>query len=595
MSRLRIFASTPVLAAFAVVSCATSGARDGRDSTGSTDGGASTNETPSLGDATTGGLGIEACTRCEDFPATPVIDDGAPSNAPDVFGAPESGAASGGPCLAEPEIGALFPTNWLRPRFRWIAAPGQTLFELRVHADVQIHDLVVYTRASNWIMPKAMWTALAAHVVDQPITVTVRASDGTTPPARGTQGSFSIAPVSAEGSMVYWATTAFDSNAQNTKLEGFHVGDETVTSALTTSQVAQKVRATWGQSLKDQTTQVQCIGCHTSTPDGKYAAFTAQWPWPNALASVVEGSVGASPDFITPGALSALSPNANGAYSQPDVQRNMLGIQSYSKGHWRTGDRIAVSTRGSAWYRASATDQGAATGVLSELVWFDLEAPSDARGVAWDVIARQGDARSAAAPSFSHDGARIAYASTDTGAEDGRMGKGASDLAVVPYGDRAGGAATKLAGASEPSFEEYYPAFSADDALIAFNRVPAGSTMYNQPLAEVYVVPSAGGTAVRLKANDPVACTGRVSPGVQNTWPKWAPVAKRAADGKTYHWVVFSSTRGGTHSQLYVTAVVQDGATLTTYPSIYLWNQNEAAHNLVPAWDVFEIPASPPK
>ena len=92
-----------------------------------------------------------------------------------------------------------------------------------------------------------------------------------------------------------------------------------------------------------------------------------------------------------------------------------------------------------------------------------------------------------------------------------------------------------------------------------------------------------------------MACTGRTSPGVQNTWPKWAPEAARAADGKTYHWLVFSSTRGGPRSQLYVTAVVKDGDTLTSYPAIYLWNQDPASHNLVPAWDVFEIPTGPIK
>jgi hypothetical protein len=589
---LLALASVPILTPLVATSCANASTRDlfSGNGEGGTSGG---NAGPTLGGGDGGAIGAHACTRCDDFPAAPIFDPGAPPGAPDVFGAPDGSA--GGPCLVEPEMGALFPPNWLRPRFRYVPAAGQTLFEIRVHADAEVNDLVVYTNASSWTMPRAMWEALAAHAVGQPIHVTVRGSDGHAAPARGTEGSFSIAPVPAKGSMVYWATTAFDSNAQNTKLQGFHVGEETVIDALTTSQVKQKVRATWGASLTDRTTQVQCIGCHTSTPDGKYAAFTAQWPWPNALASVAASDVGSAPDFMTPGALSALSPNAQGAYSQPEVQKVMLGIQTYSRAHWSPGDRIAITTRGSAWYRTGPSDPGSATGVVAQLAWFDLEAPSDAKGVAWDYIARDGDSRSAAAPSFSHDGTRIAYASTDTGAEDGRMGKGASDIAVVPYAARAGGSATRLTGASESGYEEYYPAFSADDSLIAFNRVPAGTSMYNQPMAEVFVVPSGGGAALRLAANDPVACAGRTSPGVQNTWPKWAPEAARAADGKTYHWLVFSSTRGGARSQLYVTAVVKDGDTLTSYPAIYLWNQDPASHNLVPAWDVFEIPTGPIK
>src|SRR5215471_1840497 len=49
------------------------------------------------------------CTGpCTDFPAAPVIDGGAPSNSPSIFGAAGTGA-DGGPCLLEPAIGALFP------------------------------------------------------------------------------------------------------------------------------------------------------------------------------------------------------------------------------------------------------------------------------------------------------------------------------------------------------------------------------------------------------------------------------------------------------------------------------------------------------
>jgi hypothetical protein len=269
----------------------------------------------------------------------------------------------------------------------------------------------------------------------------------------------------------------------------------------------------------------------------------------------------------------------------------MLGIQAFSKAHYAAGDRIVVTTQGSAWYHASPTDMtGVSTGVVAKLMWFDLETTSMASGTGFGEIARMGDSNSAAAPSWSHDGKNIVYASTDTGAEDGRMGKGASDLVVVPYNNKQGGPVTKVNGASDPGFEEYYPAYSADDSLIAFNRVPQGQSMYIAPNAEVLVVPAGGGTATRLKANDPAACSGMASPGVQNTWPKWAPVAP-AANGKTYHWLIFSSTRaGGGKAQLYVTGVVQSGANLETFPAIYLWNQEPTLNNLIPAWDIFKIP-----
>lgn len=592
--RVRAWASGLLLAGCVCTGCATS--------VHSTPAGAGSG--PDAGALQLGGdsgvaSSVGTCNPCTDFPSSPVIDANTPSNAPALFGAATAGSTTGGPCLLEPETGALFPNNWLRPRFKLAPAGSENLFEIRLHVSGEQNDLVVYTTSQTWTMPKAMWTQLAGHIQDRPIAMTVRGLDSTSSsptPALGSSGTFTIAPVSANGAMVYWATTAFDNSAMDTQLRGFHVGEESSVSALQTTQVQQKVRATWGasgSSLKDQTTQVQCIGCHTSTPDGENVAFTAQWPWPNALASVADMMQGQIPPFLTKAAQSNLSPNVNGAYATGDVQRYMLGIQTFSKAHYAPGDRIVVTTQGSSWYRTSPTDTGAATGVVAKLMWFDLETSSTSSGTGFGEIPRTGDTNSAAAPSWSHDGKSIVYASTDTGAEDGRMGQGASDLAIVPYGDRQGGPVTKVAGASDTAYEEYYPAFSADDSLIAFNRVPAGKSMYIQPDAEVFIVPAGGGAATRLKANDPVACSGATSPGVQNTWPKWSP-ATSMANGKTYHWLIFSSTRaGGGKAQLFATAVVQNGSTLETYPAIYLWNQDATAHNLIPAWDVFQIPAAP--
>jgi hypothetical protein len=118
--------------------------------------------------------------------------------------------------------------------------------------------------------------------------------------------------------------------------------------------------------------------------------------------------------------------------------------------------------------------------------------------------------------------------------------------------------------------------------------------MYNQADAEVFVIPASGGTATRLAANDPPACAGLTSPGVTNSWPKWAPEAT-TVNGKTYYWVIFSSTRGETHKpQLYVTGVVVSGDQVETHAALYLWNQPADESNHTPAWDVFKIPPAPP-
>ncbi len=145
-----------------------------------------------------------------DFPAQPIIDAGAPAGSPALFGG-APGAPSGGPCLAEPQIGTLFPNNWLRPRFTWIPAGSENLFELRLTAQNQSNALVVYTTASSWTMPANVWAALSQHTVDAPIAVTVRGATYasgslSSGPELGSSGAVRVAPVSAPGAIVYWTS-----------------------------------------------------------------------------------------------------------------------------------------------------------------------------------------------------------------------------------------------------------------------------------------------------------------------------------------------------------------------------------------------------
>jgi hypothetical protein len=624
-----------------------------------------------------------ATSPCKDFPSAPAFEGKAPMDAPMMFGDAGTGSATGGPCLAEPADGALYPKNWLRPRVLWLPATGQTLFEVRVHADGEANDYVVYTDQTTWTMPLATWQSIAymggansidGTLVGKTLTVTVRgmsATGGT--PAISNSATFTIAPAIADGALIYWTTSSFAITATNTTLQGFHVGDEGTTTALTANQVVQPVRAqpVDGGGLNPAAYNgVYCVGCHTATPDGQYVSFTSQWPWATALASVATGpdasAVGSPPPWLTTGAVSNLSPNINGYYAPPSVNQVMMGIQTFSPAHYTTGDRKLVAALGAAWNQTEAQiladAAGSPTGVVSQLLWVDLEWPgalptgmaynpwssgmltsplplavpctgvgcatSSASAGGWGLIARTGDTRSAGGPSWSHDvdgTDAIAYGSTNLGTKDGRMDcelSGAtctSDVYVVPYNNGAGGAAAALPGASDPTQSEYYPSWSPDDKLIAFNRVPTGVSMYNEPQADIYVVPyngGMGGTATALQSNNPVACTGAMPHAVQNTWPKWAPnplssnpdggagvPTPQVVDGKTYYWITFSSTRSPTsppdplngnkrRQQIYVAGVVVDNTTqaITTYAPIYLWNQDFTVNNLIPAWGEFTIP-----
>lgn len=489
-------------------------------------------------------------TLYSDFPSNPILDDTQappPSNAPALFGAPDAGTSSGGPCLVEPEVGSLFPMNWLRPRFKLSAPPGQNLFEIRLSAPDQTNELVVYTTRTTWTMPASIWSTLSRHSIDVPITVTVRGAvfDGTqltSGPMRGSSGELRIAPAVAAGTIVYWTTSG------GTQLKGFSIGQESVQTVLTPNELG-----------------VGCVGCHTSTPDGKYAAISAAIEPASGDPARIElrslDGTASEPPFLTSDARALLG-------------RTSQQFPAFSPKHWAPGDRLAISMLrlNSNW----------------ELIWTDLEATSQAQGVGWDIIAAASGSSRPGAPTFSHDGTKILYHAAPTMQSGTNAIDGGGDLYVVPFTNRTGGTPAKVPGASEPAFNEYYPTYSPDDAWIAFNRVPNDETSYDNPNAEVFVLPASGGTPTRLAANDPPTCGGKTSPGVKNSWPKWSPKASTVGS-RTYYWLTFSSTRAGSHPQLYVAPVVVEGSTVKSYPALNLWNQPEDEANHTPAWDMFEV------
>lgn len=482
-----------------------------------------------------------------DFPATPIVDTGVPTGPDVLFGDPMGGAATGGPCLFEPEVGTVYPRNWIRPRFSWIAGSGENLFELRITTPTQVNPLVVYTSATSWTMPANLWTGLQTHSVNTPLTVAIRGAttDGTvltTGPAHGSSGDISIAPVDAPGAIVYWTTTG------GTRLRGFSIGDENVKDIITPTDAGS-----------------QCVGCHSSTPDGNFVGFSSsQNPGngdPTTLGLLSSDGTHNAPSFIT-------------ASAQTLMARQNQEQPVFTKMHWQSGDHTAVTMY--------------PTGGKFEMIWTDLEATSTAQNTGWGIVARTGDTNAAAYASFAHNADTLLYVSAPSVASGVTTSHG--NLMTVPFNNRAGGAATPISGADTATFNEYYPTFSPDDTYVAYNRVPDGQTSYNNHNAEVWIIPTAGSaTPTRIAANDPPSCTAKVSPGVTNSWPKWAPGATDDA-GKRYYWLTFSSTRGtGGNPQLYVTPVIDDGTQLQTFPALYLWNQPATENNHTPAWDNFAI------
>ncbi len=559
-----------------------------------------------------------------------------------------AGASVGVACLSEPQAGTMLPKNWLRPRFR--VSGTATAYQVTLSAAEMQKDLVGYGGAEGWTIPLDMWNGIASKAVSAPVVVnaTVRVHDGNGISESVT--TFTIAPVSAGGAMVYWASNTSKDNVNSSRLEGFSVGEEGTVTALTPLDIAEgdirneanapkpNAAGEWSDSTGAAPGKPSCIGCHTSTPDGLAVAFNDGFPWAGITASIEKETKGARASGVTDlGARLLKTP--------------FIGTIAFSGAHWAPGDRRAVSTMTPWMGGAGPYKEGRNISAAADLVWVNLEAQGDAsfgadaaganaaftalQDSGWGYLNRNGDTGAAANPNWNPAGDLIAYASVaevagghlggiDSGPgpkqpETVSPGQTEADLYTVPYNGGAGGDATPVAGAAEPGIAEYYPDFSPDGNFLAFNR--AGSTqgyIYYRPDGEINVIPTLGGAPHRLAANDPPACSGEVSPGVINSWPKWGPSVETVGD-KTYYWVIFSSARayperfvverdyytpanldpgfsdlasnkGARSSQLYLGAVVIEGGQITSYPALYVWNQTKDTSNLTPAWDEFKIP-----
>ncbi|MCC6552167.1 MAG: PD40 domain-containing protein [Polyangiaceae bacterium] len=361
-----------------------------------------------------------------------------------------------------------------------------------------------------------------------------------------------VAPADAEGTILYSAGN------KDSMILGLTVESSAPAPVLRPEQVALGTITSDGR----REAPVTCIGCHEASPDGRFLGFTAQAPWGNAIAALAaEGArAGEVPAFLGAGARRALA--------QQD-----MGIQSFSAARWRDREHVA------------ATALGVSTS--SQLAWLDLDAPLHDGRTPLRIVRRRGDPRGAGAPALSADGETIAYVSTNV-EYTGRLGAGEADLYAVPSRGGAGGEARPIAGASEPDHAEYYPAFSPDDRYLIYTRAPNGN-MYQRPAAEIYAIPSTGGTPVRLAANDPPACSGRPSPGVTNSWARWSPVVGRVGQS-TYYWLVFSSRRRGDTPQIYVAGVVEEGGRLSTFGALHVPIQNPDGNNHTPTWSRYRLP-----
>ncbi|MCP5067856.1 MAG: tetratricopeptide repeat protein, partial [bacterium] len=160
-------------------------------------------------------------------------------------------------------------------------------------------------------------------------------------------------------------------------------------------------------------------------------------------------------------------------------------------------------------------------------------------------------------PSWSPDGTEIVFArakayelSSDTGKNSVIIAQAEVqefvvekepfryDLYKIPFNEGKGGVAEPLAGASDNGMSNFFAQYSPDGKWIVFCK--AESYMLLQPDSELYIMPAAGGTARRLRANT----------SLMNSWHSWSSNSR---------WLVFSSKVNTPYTQLFLTHIDENG------------------------------------
>jgi len=112
------------------------------------------------------------------------------------------------------------------------------------------------------------------------------------------------------------------------------------------------------------------------------------------------------------------------------------------------------------------------------------------------------------------------------------------DLYRIPFNDGKGGRPEPIQGASANGMSNFFAKYSPDGKWIVFCK--AKSYMLLQPDSELYIIPTEGGKAQRMRAN-----TTRM-----NSWHSFSPNGK---------WLVFSSKANSAYTQLFLTHIDQQG------------------------------------
>ena len=420
-----------------------------------------------------------------------------PADPGGVFGGPADPTRN--PDVVYPNDGALLPPNLLRLEVHFRPAAANTLFDVNFKNDLT--DVHVYTRCVNPIgggciyKPNAMvWLYIAeTNRGADPLTVSVRGTDDTGTGV-GVSGAvtMSFSHDDIFGGIYYWG---IDTNGGAIYRYDF-AGDQ---------MTAQKF-------IGPSDAGGNCIGCHALSRDGF------------KMVTEAKGQDGGDLLLLDVGRNAPIVPFGSG-------ERSIFES-------WNPDGSQYVGVYG---------DDGATD--------FNLMIMDGATANKVDSIEIGGTVNANAAdhPDWSPDGNKIVF--TKIGKSSGevtlqRMHRGAIQM-VTRTGSIWSAAATLVPAVTGEN--RFYPAFSPDSQIIAFNRsiCPNGDendkscNADGDPSAKVYTIPTAGGSPVELARLNGGGKEDGGQTNLTNSFPKWCPFEfhRTGELGSRLMWITFSSSR----------------------------------------------------
>ncbi len=457
---------------------------------------------------------------------------------------------SASPCAAGAEATVVYPPDGvlLPPNIdsgfeiHYTTGSGDTMFEIdfqNAATDVRITtmcDPVTDTRGTavpngcKYLLDP-QWDFIAkSNKGGDPIVVTVRATtDGTCASPSTNTTKMSVAQDDMLGGIYYWKSTV---TAQGT-------GGEIWRKSFGDAMPEELISPMSGSGF-----DATCYGCHFLSRDGLRMTISADDS--DSDDEYTDVSMGladvASKMFIT-----MIS------YAQGQAQ----GFQTFSNDH-----SLYLASNGNGDGSRMAGGFGG-TGATNLFFIFNGTDGSDATPPS--VTAGPSGARPTM-PDWSLDNRNVVFVMPQlVGWGDGFGSRRPDDthvyggsLWILPYsGNGVWGQPAEIVTSNGDN--NYYPSFSPDGTLIAYNHVPlqgsAGALdtcnattkscpndSFSNPKARVQIIPFGGNTPTPVDLEQANGSPASSPVDVSNSWPRWTPFVQQYKGGKLL-WLTFSSTR----------------------------------------------------